>query len=191
MARFLEGARIRTKGSVKVNYCMNCDIYAEDTIEVTGMIAGGSSYAGGGISVSDIGNYTGLRTIINVGQNEDFIKREAQLNGKMYEVEEELELLQRAYEDFQQKYPVEVRNTNPVYLKLEDAIYTKKTEMEKLQEAKESMNKYKERFENAGITVRGTIYEGSIVDISGARWRAKTVSRVTLRKEGSRVAIIN
>lgn len=190
MARFLEGARIHTQGSVKVNYCMNCEIYAENMIEVTGMIAGGTSYAGGGISVSDIGNYTGLRTIVKVGQNEDFIKREAQLNGKIYEVEEELELLQRAFDDFQ-KYPVEVRNTNPVYLKLEDAIYTKKTGLEKLQEAKQSMNKYKERFEDANIAARGTIYEGCIIEISGATWRAKTVNRVTLRKDGPRIAIIS
>ena len=190
MARFLEGARIYTKGSVKVNYCMNCEIEAENTIEVTGMIAGGNSYAGGGINVSDIGNYTGLRTIVKVGQNEAFIKREAQLNGKIYEVEEEMKLLQRAFDDFQ-KYPVEVRNTNPVYLKLDDALYTKKTELEKLQGAKNSMSQYKERFNDAKIVVKGTIYEGSYVEISGANWRAKTVSRVTLCKDGPRIAIIN
>lgn len=190
MARFLEGARIHTKGSVKVNYCMNCDIQAEDSIEVSGMIAGGTSYAGSKISANDFGNYTGLRTTVKVGQNEEFIRREAALNGKIYETEEELKLLKRAFEDFQ-KYPVEVRNTNPVYLKLEDAIYTKKTEQEKLLEAKESMNKYRERFDDAKIVVRGTIYEGSMVEISGAVWRAKTVSRVTLKKDGARVAVIN
>ena len=170
---------------------MNCDIQAENTIEVTGMIAGGISYAAGGVSVMDIGNYTGLRTIVKAGQNEDFIKREAQLNGKIYEVEEEVDMLQRALNDFQQKYPVEIRNTNPVYLKLEDAVYTKKTELEKLQEAKNGMNKYKERFIDANIKVRGTIYEGSLVEISGANWRAKTVSNVTLRKDGPRIAIIS
>ena len=78
-----------------------------------------------------------------------------------------------------------------MYLKLEDAIYTKKTEHEKLLEAKESMNKYRERFDDAKIVVRGTIYEGSMVEISGAVWRAKTVSRVTLKKDGARVAVIN
>ena len=190
MARFLEGARIHATGSVKVNYCMNCDIHAEDNIEVSGMIAGGTSYAGSKITTTDIGNYSGLRTIVKVGKSEEFIKREAQIKGKIYEVEEELKLLQRAFEDFQ-KYPVEVRNTHPIYLKLEDALYTKKTEQEQLMEAKVSMDKYKERFEGAKIAIKGTIYEGSLVDISGAPWRAKTVSRVTLRKDGGRVAVIN
>ena len=78
-----------------------------------------------------------------------------------------------------------------MYLKLEDAIYTKKQEQEKLAEAKTSMNQYKERFENAEIEVRGAIYEGSFIDISGATWHAKNVNRVTLRKEGSRVSIIS
>lgn len=191
MARFLEGARIHTKGSVKINYCMNCDIYAENMIEVQGMIAGGTSYAGGGISVMDIGNYTGIRTIVKAGQNDEFIKNEAQLNGKIYEVETELELLQRAFDDFQVKYPVEIRNTNPVYLKLEDAIYTKKTEQERLLETKESMDKQKELFEKAKVSARGTIYEGSIIEISGATWRSKTMNRVTLQKDGSRVVIAN
>lgn len=190
MARFLEGARIYSKGSVKINYCMNCEIEAENAIEVNGMIAGGTSYAGGTINAAEIGNHTGLRTIVQVGQNEAFMKRETQLNSKIFEVEEELKLLQRSFEDFQ-KYPVEVRNTNPVYLKLDDAIYTKKSEHEKLLEARLSMSKLKERFEGAKITVRGTVHEGSIIEISGASWRAKKVSRVTLRKEGNRVAIIN
>lgn len=190
MARFLEGATVYTGGSVKVNYCMNCHIKAETSIEVSGMIAGGVSYAGGKINASDIGNYTGLRTVIQVGQNEEFIKREALLNGKINEVEDELKLLQRAFEDFQ-KYPVEVRNTHPIFLKLDDAIYTKKTEIEQLLEAKESMRKYKERFVNANVEVRGTIYEGSKVEINGVSWKAKTVSRVTLRMDGGRFAVIN
>ena len=191
MARFLEGARIHTKGSVKVNYCMNCEIYAENLIEVVDMMAGGTSYAAGGIKVSDIGNESGIKTRVKIGQNDDFIKREAALNGKITEVEEELEMLKRASEDFQEKFPVEVRNTNPVYLKLEDAIYTKKQEMEKLQESKQSMNKDKERFEQASIVASGTIYEGTFVDIGGATWKAKNVNNVTLQREGSRVTIIN
>lgn len=191
MARFLEGARIHTKGSVKINYCMNCEIYAENMIEVTGMMAGGTSYAGGGIEVMDIGNYTGIRTRVKVGQNDDFIKREASLNGKIYEVEEELVLLKRASQDFQEKYSVEVRNTNPVYLKLEDAIYTKKQELEKLTETKTEMDRYKERFEGAKIVARGTIYEGTFVDISGATWKANNSSYVTLQKDGGRVVIAN
>ena len=47
------------------------------------------------------------------------------------------------------------------------------------------------RPDDAKIVVRGTIYEGSMVEISGAVWRAKTVSRVTLKKDGARVAVIN
>ena len=188
MARFLEGARIHAEGSVKINYCMNCDIHAENTIEVTGMIAGGTSYAGAKISARDIGNYNGLRTVVKAGQSEEFIKQEAQLKGKIYGAEEELKLLQRAFDDFQ-KFPVEVRNTNPVYLKLEDAIYTKKTEVEKMLETKEGMDKSKERFENASIVVKGTIYEGSLVEISGVPWRAKTSNYVTLRKDGARISV--
>lgn len=188
MARFLEGARVFTQGSVKVNYCMNCDIQADNTIEVSGMITGGTSYAAAGIKAMDIGNYTGLKTIVKAGQNEEFLKREAELNGKIYEVEEEVEMLQRALNDFQQKYSVENRNTNPVYLKLEDAVYTKKTELEKLQEAKTTMSKYKEQFANARIAVRGTVYEGSFIEISGASCWAKTTSNVIMRKDGARIA---
>ena len=191
MARFLEGARIRTKGNVKVNYCMNCEIYAEDKIEISGMMVGGTSYAGGGIDASDIGNDTGIKTLVKVGQSADFMEREANLNDKISEVEEEVELLKRAFEDFQKKYSVEIRNTNPVYLKLEDSIYAKNQELEKLLKTKGDMEKCKERFEDAKIVIRGTIHEGCVVDIGGAIWNSKNMSRVTLQKDGARVSVVN
>lgn len=191
MARFLEGARIHAKGSVKINYCMNCEIYAEDKIEVNGMMVGGFSYAGGGIEVSDIGNDTGVKTLIKVGQSDDFTEREITLDDKISDVEKELELLKKSFEDFQRKYSVEVRNTNPLYLKLEEAIYTKNQELDKLIEVKADMNKSKQRFEKAKIVIRGTVHEGCLVDIGGAMWRSKEMTRVTLQKDGDRVSVSN
>ena len=190
MAKFLEGAIIYSQGTVKINYCMNCDIHAEKAIEVNGMIAGGTSYAGGGITAGDIGNYTGLKTTVQAGKNDKFYKMEAQLNGKIHGVEEELKMLQRTFEDFQ-RFPVEIRNTHPVYLKLEDSIYNKKTEHEKLLEQKMSMEKQKELFDEAVIVIRKTLYEGTYVEINGATWHAKEHNRVTLKEDGGRVSIIN
>lgn len=190
MARFLEGAVIYSKGSVKINYCMNCDIYAENSIEVNGMIAGGTSYAGGSIIANDIGNHTGLRTTVQVGQNEKFFRMEVELSSKIRDVEEDLKMMQRTYDDFQ-KYPVEVRNTHPVYLKLEDSIYNKKVELEELLEQRREMEKRRESFEDAFIKIKKTIYEGTHVEISGVSWVVKTHSRVKLKKEEGRVAICN
>ena len=67
----------------------------------------------------------------------------------------------------------------------------KKLELEKLTDAKNSMKQYREKFRDASIEVTRSIYEGSYIEINGATWRAKNVNRVTLRKEGSRVAIIS
>ena len=191
MARFLEGARIHAKGNVKINYCMNCEIHAEDKIEVSGMMVGGSAYAGGGVDVSDLGNDTGVKTLVKVGQNADFMERERALDDKISEVGKELELLKKSFEDFQRRYSVEIRNTNTLYLKLEEAIYTKNQELDKLMEVKADMNKCKQRFDKARIVIRGTIYEGCRIDIGGAMWRAKEMTRVTLQKDGDRVSVSN
>ena len=154
-------------------------------------MTGGVSYAGGGIEVSELGNDIGIKTLVRVGQNDEFLKREASLKSKISEVEEELELMKRSFEDFQRKYSVEVRNTNPIYLKLEDAIYSKNQELEKLILTKIDMDRCRERFENAKVMVHRNIYEGCTVEIGGAIWKAKNMSRVILQKDGDRVSVTN
>ena len=52
-------------------------------------------------------------------------------------------LMNTAY--FRRKYPPEVRNNNPVYLKLEDSIYAKDREIDKLYKRQEDLQKERDR----------------------------------------------
>jgi hypothetical protein len=100
-----------------------------------------------------------------------------------------LVILRNAYQDFQNKYAVEVRNMNPTYLKIEDAIYTKELEAEKLRQKNEALKEEGAQYEQSKIAVRGSLYEGTVVRISGAKAAMETVRSVTLRKSGSKIAV--
>lgn len=190
IGHFFENAKVYAGGNVKANYCFNSEIVADKDIIISGkfsMIAGGFANAGGSIDSYNVGNSAGLHTRITIGKEKIFAARKARLAMKKQSVEKELDLLRNAYLDFQMKYPPEVRNSNLMYLKIEDAIYTKEIEMEKLKQEEEELQLEMERNKEAQLVVKGTLYQGVQVDINGACWNANDMRNVTLKKIDNRV----
>ena len=68
-------------------------------------------------------------TSIVVGRQEKYYYEKAVIDEKFRELENELKLLRNAYRDIKRRYTAEERNNNPLYLKVENAIYTKETEL--------------------------------------------------------------
>lgn len=192
MGQFFERAYVTAGRHIKANYCLNSECSAAGRIEIAGrkgMLAGGTIKAGTEISSFTIGNNAGIATRLIVGGLRDFVKEELALDKQREGVMHELELLHNAFSDFRRKYPPEVRNANPIYLKLEDAIYTKEKELSEIATAKEKLLKEKNRDEDRKVIVGGTLYPGVFIDISGARWIAEEVSGVVLRKKDGAIAI--
>lgn len=98
-----------------------------------GKIVGGITQAGQKLEVYDLGNKARLRTEVYVGREDKYINDKNQLVLQMKSVGKELSLLRSAYQNFQKRYMPEERNVNPMYLKVEDAIYTKELEMKEIQ----------------------------------------------------------
>lgn len=192
MGKFFENTKVTAGGSVKANYCLNSSITAEKEIEISGnrgILAGGMANAGECIISQFIGNAAGIGTIIMVGREQKYMLRLAQLDVKEENVNKELSLLQNAYQDIQRKYSAEVRNSNPLYLKVENAIYTKEHEGKEIQKEKEQITEELSHTKLAKVTVAGTIYQGVRVNINGELWNATQTSKVTLRKRDGKVAI--
>ncbi len=192
LGRFFESANVYAGGDIRANYCLNCELHAENRIEISGrngMLAGGRNYAAMGIRVFQAGNQAGLATILKLGRREGFAVEEMALSEKEKETRHEIQLLKAAYYDFQEKYPAEIRNTNPVYLKLENAVYTKELELGGLLKRIEELEKEKERFRQAKLVVKGTMFEGVSVEINGLTWQAKQVNNVTLKKQDGKIIV--
>lgn len=185
MGNFFENVHIEAGGDIKANYCLNSEIKADGSVQITGRngrLAGGSIEAGRGVMTYDLGNPAGIATNVKVGREQGYFKRKDALLQKIEEDEKELGLLKNAYQDFQKKFPPEIRNTNEIYLKLEDAIYTKGNDVKELKEKLEQLEDEVANGKTAKVVVSGKVYQGVSVYIDDVKWRSTEARNVTIRK---------
>jgi hypothetical protein len=192
IGRFFEAARIYAKGDVRADYCMNCEIYTEAQIIITGSnggLMGGVSSAVGGIRVDNLGNHAGIYTIVRMGVSDDILKRKKDIEQSIDSVSEELKILRSAYSEFLVKYPSEVRNTMEIFLKIEDAIFTKEKEMGELMRAKVHIDDDIKKLKNVKAVVKKSLYEGVEIEIDGMKWHSRQAKGVTVKIMGARIGV--
>lgn len=188
--KFFESSQVYAGGDIKANYCMNCNLSADGWIVISGKggsLIGGSSYAKLGVHADQIGNVTALPTNISVGGRNDLKARVVQLQIREQNELQELSLLKNAYTEFKQRYAPEVRNVNPMFLKLENAVYTKEKELEKIKLQKKELEFDRQKANKAQVIVDGPMYEGVSVEINGAVWKSESIKHVTLRNVNHKV----
>lgn len=191
MGKFFENANIYAGRNVKANYCLNSNISAEEEVQIAGLrgsLAGGVIHAGTCVTSQYIGNMVGKVTYIQVGCQEKFENQMAALNKQEDGINNELTLLRNAYTDMQRKFPPELRNNNPMYIKIESAIYTKELELKEINKNREIHKADAVKNKAAKVVITGTIYPGVKVNINGATWNAKQTSSITLKKKDSNIA---
>lgn len=190
--KFFENARVVAGGNVQANYCLNSEVYAGKQLEIwgkIGMLAGGSIFAGEGVSSYYIGNAAGITTFIKVGIEQRYYEQISALEERKTTIERELVLLKNSYMDIRRKYKPEERNINPLFIKMESAIYTKKLEIKDVQDETDRLKKEENKIKQAKILVQGTIYRGVRVNINGALWNAKETNNVTIKKTKEGISV--
>jgi uncharacterized protein (DUF342 family) len=191
---FFESTKIFSGADIWTRYCMNCELYIDGTIYISdtnGSLIGGTSYAVQGMSVASLGNHIALPTYVRLGVNDNITNHMRQLEKSISGVEQELTILRNAYRDFHIKYSAEARNTMEVFLKLEDAIYTKEMEMERLMAGKKQLDEDIIRMQQAKAVIKNDLYEGVTMDINGIRWTSRKLKAVTIKNVGQRVAVFS
>ena len=190
--KFFEQANVVAGKDIYANYCMNSMLDAGGAIEISGRngnIVGGVARAAGSIQAIDIGNAAGTKTKLVLGRRKGIGDLEIVLGANMHKVGEELQLLQNAYQEMRRKYPPEQRNLNPVFIKVENALYTKQRQLKKLQAQKEAIEAQKKEANAARVVASGTIYDGVAVEINGVSWNAGKASDVILQKKGNYIGM--
>lgn len=191
IGRFFENATIQAE-QIVANYFFRCNLYADKVIQVTGTggsIAGGDIYAGHSVEVSNVGNHNGIVTTIRVGYNKDNDKEIEDYSGQLKEAEKQLRILMNALEEYKGNYPPEVRNTMPMFLKIENAIYTKQKELQDIREMMEQQKKEQQEYREAYLKVYGTLYEGTMVTINNATYNGDTITGIVMRNTASRMSV--
>ena len=190
MGMFFESARVWAGGKVGANYCLRSEIHAGTRIEISGrngVLAGGLAQAQNLIQATNIGNEASLATRLVLGNKDKNVQMQVDLQGREKKVSQELRLLLNAYQEFRKKFEPVIRNVHPTYLKLEDAIYTKKTELEELKKRKDAVEKEQKKQKSAKVVVTGNLYSGVSVEINGVIWRSEPMRNVYLVSRGNRI----
>lgn len=189
---FFEAVKIYAKEDIKANSALNCNLAAEGHIDIRGKkgsLIGGIAGAELGISVKDLGNRNGVSTFVRLVSQEGHTKNLEMLEQRIKSVCEELSILNNAFSEYQNKLLPEERNIHPVFLKIENAIYTKEKEKTELEQLKKKLELLIKEIAKSEIVVSGTLHDGVIIDIGNARMTSKTVKGVRIRKVNNRLAM--
>ena len=189
MGRFFENISIKAE-CIVANYFFCCNLYADQMIKVGGMngsIAGGNVYAGFSIEAGVVGNRNEIHTEIQLGYDKN--KEKTDYAGQMKEIESQLKILNNALEEYKEKYPPEERNMMPIFLKIENAVYTKEKEKEDVEEAIKMQQEEKKKAKKAYIKVFKTLYEGTNITINNVVYNADTKNAVMIKNTASRIVV--
>ncbi len=192
MGQFFESTRVIARGDMSAYYCLNCEVWIEGSLSIfgkKGMLAGGSVRAARGITSYTVGNKAKIATVLNVGVDSKILNELWQLEGKIEGVNKELAILTRSYMDFKKKYAPEIRNTMQLYLKIEDAIYTKELQRKELTAQKDAMEETMHEMMGAKIIVGGVLHEGTEVIIDNVRWKSFDVQDVAIRCHNKKILV--
>lgn len=187
---FFENADVVAGNDIKANYCLNSKIEAKRDIIITGKfgnLTGGEAIAGRNIISYNIGNEANIRTKLKVGMELNYLQNKKEIEDRKKAILKELTLLQNAYNEYQNKYNAEERNVNPLFLKLESAIYAKENEIKEIDKELEALIEAVTSNKEAKIKVTGTIYDGISVEINGAKWNSSELKDITLKKKDEQI----
>ena len=169
------------------NKFKNCILYAQGQVKTVGqdgMITGGSTCAENGIKTVRLGTQERIPTFIKIGKVERFKQRENNYNSIIRDVSQELFTLQTALKEFQKRFSPELRNKMEMYLKIENAIYTKEREMENILKQKHDLLEEINKSETACVEITDILYEGVTVEIDGTKYQSQKTKGVILQKNG-------
>lgn len=193
VGRFFETAIVQCDGDIHADYSMDSQISAKGKIVFSGskgILIGGRVEAQKGLSAYSIGNSSGSLTTIQFGTSRETRKLSKEQEEHMAELKKEINIFTKSYEEFQKKYAPEVLNGMDLYLKLENAIYTKEKEFKQLRKEHDLLRKEIKESDLAEVRVRGYLYEGVLFESSGQKWRPKTVYGVRVKKVDNRITIL-
>ena len=77
----------------------------------------------------------------------------------------------------------------PVFLKLENALYTKEKELTELKKKAEQQKIESKKYESAYLEVYGSLYEGTTVVINDAVYQGETIQGVMLKNIAGRMSV--
>lgn len=189
VSKFFESVKVYAKGNIQTNNSLNSELFAEGKIEVINTIAGGKVQSKTEIKTYDAGNRVGIATNLAITVSEETKRVKFLTEEEIKKVTGELTTLKSSYEDFQAKYPPEIRNTMDIFLKLENAIFTKEKQMKELLEKLTALDEEIKELDLAQVVIKGNAYEGVSVTMRGITWKANNSYNIVIKSKNNRLDV--
>ncbi len=192
MGKFFEAIQVISGGDILANYCLNCNLYAKESIIIKGkegMLVGGVAQAVREIRATNVGNRAIIKTFLKLGMDDTLLQEKANVEKEIAEVNEELAILGNAYRDFQRKYPPEVRNAMSMYLKIENAIYTKELQLGSLYKELKRIEGILKQAPTGQVVIEGCLHEGTEISIGKCKMSAFNVKDVTVKCSNDKIIV--
>lgn len=190
---FFEAADIDAGGDVKANYIMNSNINAMGKVIVSGskgMLLGGRVRAVRGVDTYNLGNRSHIKTFLEVGRNALYDKQQAAYAEKREQLLEELSILEDRWNKILQALPPNKEHAVQLIRKLNAAIVSKDHELADLDATISKLANITDQ-EMKAVVVRGSAYEGSMIEINTIKYMLPSfVSRVAFKLRNKNVVIV-
>lgn len=183
-AKFFENADVFAGDTIFLDYATNSTLYAENYVEVQrqrGAIVGGAITGLNGMTIYSAGNKMGAKTKLVAGAPKSVSSKRMELLDKIKTHKEQLKVLRNAEADFHKKYPLTVLTQMEVFTKIENAIYTRELDVESANNELSDFVEKEKEYAKAKIIVKGDLFDGVDIEISGRHWISSGMTRVTLK----------
>ncbi len=179
VAKFISAAEVEAAGFVEAEQIINARVTAGTNVNADagkGLITGGKVVAKGAINARNIGSPMGASTIVEIGTDVESKKRLAALQKSVGEKSKAIPQMKKVLEETSRKLKTGVRLTQEQIKNARMLQVTLAEAQAKIQEELKEIEKLDKLLKTEGpaqIVLRGTMYQGVVVSISGATMTVK------------------
>ncbi len=190
ISKFFENVLVLSEGDIEVNTSLNSTLRAKGRIISSNAIIGGKAFASRGYKIHHAGNEAGVKTQLSVGIDDSLIDRSGEVKSRIAENRKQLNILENSLNEMKIKFPPEVRNAMPTFIKIEDAIYTINKRQTELEREKEAINREILYSRESVINISGKAYDGCTCVLHKGKWEASGERGIVLKGDGNKVAVV-
>ena len=198
IAKFISAAEVEADGFIEAEQILNAKVTAGTEVNAEagkGLITGGKTIAKRAVNVKNAGSPMGAATIIEVGTDPEAKKKLAELQKSVGEKSKALSQMKKVLENTMIKLKTgaklateQLKNAKMLQATLVETQAQIQNELKEI----EHLDAMLKGGENAHIDVKGTMYQGVVVSISGASMTVKNeYTFCRLIKKGADVASTN
>ncbi len=179
IAKFISAAEVEAAGFVEAEQILNARVSAGTNVNADagkGLITGGKVVAKGVVNARNIGSPMGAATIVEIGTDVESKKRLAELQKSVGEKSKALPQMKKVLEDTTKKLKAGVKLTQEQIKNARMLQVTLAETQAKIQEELKEIEKLDRLLKSempAQIALRGTMYQGVVLSISGATMTVK------------------